>query len=312
MKNLVFTCMVLLSALAASAQDADLKLKLEKNKIYRFKSLSEQNVSQTVNGMEQTTTTSSNTAFSIKMIDATADFIIAEVRFDTLITKSNAMGKISDISSAVEGNIASEEAADVMSYIMNRISRNALYVKMDGTGKVIDIVNHSMMSDIVLKDTAAVTGQMAPILKTQIKNTVSKEALTSMIESFTHNLPGKPVQKGGQWSVSTPFNAGGMTLDINTSYKLETIKDYDAGITAESVIKTAVNAKPMEYSGAKITYDGLGGMGKSDMMINTLTGLVITSNAKFTITGDLNVSVQGMSMQIPMNIESTSTTSLIQ
>ena len=312
MKNFVIACILLLSVISTSAQDAELKLNLEKNKIYRFKSISEQNVSQTVNGVEQTTTSLSNTAFSIKMVDATADFIIAEVRFDTIITKTNAMGKISDVSSAVEGNIASEEAADVMSFIMNRMSKNALYVKMDGTGKVIDIVNHKMMSDIILKDTASIKGQMAPILKTQIKNTVSKEALVTMVESFTYNLPGKPVQKGDQWNISAPLNAGGMTLDIATSYKMETLKDNEAGVTAESVIKTGANAKPMEYSGAKISYDGLGGMGKSQLTINTLTGLVIENSAKSTITGNLNVSAQGMNMQIPMNIESTSTTSFVQ
>jgi len=133
-----------------------------------------------------------------------------------------------------------------------------------------------------------------------------------MVEGFTYNLPGKPVQKGDQWNISAPLNAGGMTLDIATSYKIETLKDNEAGITAESVIKTAANAKPMEYSGAKITYDGLGGMGKSQLTIDTLTGLVMENNAKSTITGNLNVSAQGMNMQIPMNIESTSTTSFVQ
>ena len=39
------------------------------------------------------------------------------------------------MSSVSEGNIKSTETADVMSCIMNRLSKNALYVKMDFTGK---------------------------------------------------------------------------------------------------------------------------------------------------------------------------------
>ena len=44
-------------------------------------------------GISKPIESKTNNTVSIKMIDATADFMITEVHFDTLITNTNAMGK---------------------------------------------------------------------------------------------------------------------------------------------------------------------------------------------------------------------------
>ena len=111
------------------------------------------------------------------MIDATADFMITEVHFDTLITNTNTMGKTVSISSVNEGDIKSTEMADVMSCIMNRLSKNALYVKIDFAGKPVEIVNSKMLSDIILKDTSSITltGPTAAAVKKQIISMVKRQ-----------------------------------------------------------------------------------------------------------------------------------------
>jgi hypothetical protein len=306
MKKILLILTVAFINICMMAQNADLRLNLEKNKIYRLKAVSNQNVSQTINGVEQNTTTSSNSIFSIKMMEATADLIIAEIRFDSITNITNTMGKTVKINSSAEGNMSSEEASDVMSCVMNRLTKNALYIKMDKTGKVVDIVNLAMLRDIILKDTSAIIAKLAPILKPQIKNTVSLDALKTMINTFTYNLPAKQIKVGEQWDINLPVNSGGLSLEIKTNYKLGSIKDNIASVTSESAVKAADNAAPLEYSGAKITYDGIKGIGKSDMTINILTGLTIETTAKMTMSGDLNLNAPGMSMQIPMKITSES------
>ena len=96
MKTTLLSFFVLLFCTSIIAQNSvSLRLNLEKNKVYRFNSVSEQTVTQTINGNSQTSDSKINNTISIKMIDATTDFMITEVRFDSLITSSNAMGKIS-------------------------------------------------------------------------------------------------------------------------------------------------------------------------------------------------------------------------
>ena len=309
MKKLLLSSIAVLFCISIMAQNSvNLKMNLEKNKVYRFSSASEQTIIQTVNGNQQTIESKTNNTVSIKMIDATADFMIAEVRFDTLITNTNTMGKTVSMSSVSEGNIKSTETADVMSCIMNRLSKNALYIKMDFTGKVLEIVNSKMLSDVIMKDTSSITltGPMASGVKTQIVNMVSDNTLKTMVEMFTHYLPGKQVSTGDNWNVTIRTNSGGMTLDIITDYHLDGVNGNAANITAESNIKAAENAGPMVSGGAKITYDDIKGLSKSNMVIDIRTGLLIEDKAKTHIAGNLGVSGPGFSMQIPMDINGES------
>jgi hypothetical protein len=94
MKKLLLLFAATTLSFSIVAQTSELKLKLEKNKVYHFKSVSSQNVSQTMNGVEQTTTTNSNSVMSLKMMDSASDMIVAEIKFDTLVTSTNTMGKL--------------------------------------------------------------------------------------------------------------------------------------------------------------------------------------------------------------------------
>ena len=305
MKKILFSCVAVISCISVMAQNgAILKMNLEKNKVYRLKSATEQTISQTINGNQQNIDSRTSSTVSIKMIDATADFIVAEVRFDTIIYNTNSMGKTSIISSVSEGDIKSSETAAVMSYIMNKLSKNAMYIKMDFAGKVLEIVNSKMLSDVIMRDTSSITltGMIGSGVKTQIKNTVSDKTLKTMVEAFTNYLPGKQVSVGDNWNVTVQVNSGGMFLDILTGYHLDGINGNNANITAESNIKAAVNADPMLAGGAKITYDDLKGLSKSNMVIDIHTGLLIEDKAKTHIAGNLSISGPGFSMTMPMDI----------
>jgi len=309
MKKFLLSFSAVLFCLSLVAQSAaNLKMNLEKNKVYRLKSVSEQAITQTINGIQQTTESKVHYTLSLKMIDATADFMITEVHFDTLITNTNTMGKIVNISSVSEGDIKSSETVDVMSCIMNRLSKNALYVKMDFAGKPFEIVNLKMLSDLILKDTSSIvlTGTTADAVKKQIINSISDNSLKTMIGMFTWCLPGKQVSTGESWNVSQQMNSGGMMLDIVTTYHLEGLKDNYANITVESDIKAAENAAPIESGGATVNYNSLKGLSKSNMVIDIRNGLIVEDNAKTHISGTLDISAPGFSMQMPMDINGES------
>jgi hypothetical protein len=307
MKKIFFVALIALTGVSLFAQNTvDLKLNLEKNKVYRFRATSEQDISQTMNGVQQNTTASSMYVASFKMVESTPDFLVADVRFDTIKTITNAMGKVTTIQSSNEGNISSSDMSDVLSCIMNRLSRNSLYVKMDYAGKVTELINAKMLSGILLKDTASITGAMASVTKAQITGMVSDKALKTMAEMFTANLPGRQVQTGDTWTLTLNSNSGGMLLDIITSYKLDNNIGSNAGITAESNIQPSANATPMNYGGAMINYDGLKGLGKTEMVLDSKTGLVIESSSKTHIAGNLHISVQNNNIELPMEINGES------
>jgi hypothetical protein len=315
MKKILLSVTLILVGISVMAQNSvTLKMNLEKNKVYLLKSVSEQTVTQTINGNQQTVDSRVDHTLSLKMIDVTPDFMITEIHFDTLVTNTNSMGKTVRFSSTVEGNIKSSEIADIMSCIMNRLSKNALYVKMDFTGRPIEIMNTKMLSDLIMKDTSSITltGPMAAAIKTQIANTISDENLKTMIGMFTWCLPGKQVSKGDDWNVTQQTNSGGMALDIITTYHLDGIDGNYANITDESNIKAAENAVPIQSGGASVTYDNLQGLSKSNIVIDIRTGLIVEDKVKTHISGTLGVSAPGMSMQIPMDINGESKVNALQ
>jgi hypothetical protein len=309
MKKNFLTGIAFIFIVSAAAQNsATLKLNLEKNRVYRLKSVSEQTITQTVNGNQQTVESRVDYTLSFKMIDLTPDLLVAEVRFDTLATNTNTMGKMVNFSSTSEGNIKSTEIADVLSCIMNRLSRNPVYVKMDFTGKPVEIVNAKMLSDMILKDTSliALTGPTAAAIKKQVAGTVSSDNLKTLIEGFTWFLPGKQVSAGETWDILQQMNSGGMMLDIRTAYHLDGVRENNANISAESNIRTSANAVPIQSAGATVTYDNLQGLSKSTMTVDTRTGLIRDGKTESHISGNLGISGPGFSMQMPMDIKGES------
>jgi len=309
MKKLLLSSIAVLFCISIMAQNnVNLKMNLEKNKVYRFKSYSAQTVTQTINGNQQTTDTKVDYTLSLKVIDATADFMISEVHIDTMKTNTNAMGKSIIINSANAADIKSKEMADVMSCILNRLSKNALYAKIDYTGRVAEIVNAKMLSDVILKDTSSITltGPTRSAIKKQIESLISDKTLKTTIEMFTYHLPGKQVAIGDNWNINVTTNSGGMSLDINTKYHLDGLSGNNANITVEADIKAAANADPIISGPAKVTYDDLKGLSKSTMVIDTTTGLVTEDKAKTHIAGNLGISGPGFSMTMPMDINGES------
>jgi len=305
MKRILYSFFIILLSASLQAQSsASLKMNLEKNKVYRLRSATEQTVAQTINGVLQTTESEVLYSISIKMVDATPDFMVTEVRFDTLVTNTNTMGKVVKISSLNEGDMKSAESADVLSCIMNRLSKNTLYVKIDYTGKPLEILNSMLLPQIILKDTAdiSLTGPTAPAVKKQVVETVSVTNLKTMISLFTHYLPGREVSEGDQWTIKNQLTSGGMMLDIETTYRLDALNGMRANITAESTIKAADNAAPIESGGATVTYGDLKGMSRAAILTDVGTGLRIEENGKTHFTGNLGISAPGFSMQMPMDI----------
>lgn len=315
MKKFVLAFIAAVFCMSLMAQNgASLKLNLEKNKVYRFRYSADQTSTQTINGNQQSSDTKIENTISIKMLDATADFIITEVRLDSTLINSNAMGKTSVISSAKEGDMASKEATDVMNCIENRLSKNAIYVKMDYTGKVIEIVNQKMLSDVILKDTGSIvlTGVIRTTTKKQIENMLDVKALTTQIEGMTYRLPGKPVAAGDKWTITTSTNAGGMNLDVITEYHIDGINGNIANLTTTSEIKPSANAAPIISGPAKVTYDNLKGVVKSTMQLDIKTGLATEDKGKSHIAGTLGISGPGFNMEMPMDINGDSKVVLVK
>ncbi|HEX2935791.1 MAG TPA: DUF6263 family protein [Bacteroidales bacterium] len=310
MKKILFSALAVVLCGSMMAQNsAVLKLNLEKNKVYKHKSNSDLNITQSVNGMQQAQQMKNQSYLSIKMVDSKPEFMIAEVRFDSIVTKINAMGQTIVNNSNKPGDMKSANAAEITSAILNRFCNNPLFVKMDYSGKVLEVVNLKMFSDVVTKglDSAKVD----PSTKNQLTSMVKLEAIKPSIEGAYALLPGKSVNIGDTWEVSNTINSNGMNLTSTSKFKLVSLSNNVATLAAESNI-AAIGGKPMETNGMKINYDDLKGLGKSTILVDMKTGLIKDVTGKSNIAGNLSLDMAGTNMQIPLEIQIESKVEPIQ
>jgi len=308
MKNVFLFLLLSLIICSVSAQNqVDLKYKLELNKIYKVKTTSVQNTTQTYQGQQQQVQTSNTVVFSLKPLKQIETTTIAEVRFDTIITVISMPPM--DINSSRPGDIKSTDAGKILECIMNRLSNSTFLVKMESTGRISEIMNLEQTSAGILQGIDSIQGPMADFLKERAKMIVQKEALISMIESVTAFLPGKEVKTGEKWDSQLTLNSSGFDMQINTTYKLDAIEQKTAIISGDMIVESG--NKPMVMNGAEIT-PAIRGIGKTEITIDSNTGWIIKGTSKQQMKGELGINAPGASFQLPIEINSESEMMVIQ
>ena len=298
---LVTVILVFLSFSAWTQKSVQLKFNLEQNRVYRLKSVSEQNMSQTMGGMQRNTTVNSTTAVSLKVMETGKDFMVVEFRFDTIIVSTNSAGMNFDINSTRAGDLESDDIGEILSVFMNRYCSNPLFAKMTYEGKIIEFINIKLFTDYVMKDVDSIKSQMAQFIKGRAKTMADPSSIQTTIESILAYLPGTKISKGDTWDITLDMNSGGMMYLIKSHYKLNDLKGEVADIAFESSIDPA-NSEPVEIDGNMIT-NNIRGTSKSNMTVDTRSGMLIESTGKYHMEGDLSVEVQGNDMLIPTVID---------
>ncbi len=297
-KTLLSYILLTVVAFAGIAQKkTDLTYNLELNKIYSAKNTSLQNTTQTVMGKEQSTQTQTTLVVSLKPLKQMKGEMIAEIKFDTIITLIS-MPQM-EINSSRPGDLNSSDPGKIMECILHRMSNSTFLARMTNTGRVIGFMNLEPVTSEIMQGTDSIQGQSASFIMQRVKTMLEEKSLKSMVEAFTAYLPGSEVQTGDTWKINMNASGGGMDMTLNGDYKLEKLEKKSAMITGDITIESAPGT--MEINGARITPD-LRGLGKSELTIDPETGWIKHGTSKQQMKGELNVNAQGNSMTIPMEI----------
>jgi hypothetical protein len=301
MKKIVTTCIAIsVSVLLMAQTPVNLKFNLAKDKTYRLKSSSTENTTVTYGGTPQQIETKSISSVSIKPINLGADFVIAEVRFDTIMTTIS-MPKM-ELNSTKPGKLSSNDPSEVMNCIMNRLSKAVFNVKFSLSGKVLEISNLKANADAITQGIDSLQGQMA-MAKGRITAMASEAAIKGMIEIITGYLPGKEIVTGDKWTSSIILNSGGIGMNMTYNYKLKKVTGTQAEITGDVTVEPA-SQTPTEMNGAQISYD-VRGLGKSTLTVDAKTGWILKATIKTHNQGNMNIKMQGNDMQMPVETDGT-------
>jgi hypothetical protein len=252
-------------------------------------------------GNQQSIQTNNTMVVSLKPLKQMDGEMIAEIKFDTIITIVS-MPQM-EINSSRPGDLNSSDPGQIMECILHRMTNSTFLARMTNTGRVVQFMNLEPVVAEIMQGTDTLKGQTASFILQRAKTMVEEKSLRTMVEGFTAYLPGTEVKAGDTWQINQNASGGGMEMILNGEYKLESLDKKSALIIADITIASAPGT--MEMNGAQITPD-LSGLGKTELTIDPGSGWIKHGTSKQQMKGELSVNAQGNSLTIPVEINTNS------
>ncbi len=294
MKKILLTIFTLTLCFTVFSQSAVmLKFNLDKDKVYKMKSTSNQNVVSSFNGNSFTSTVNSVSAISYKLLSQDNNMMSIEFRFDTIQSKSTSPGGTRETNSATVA-----KKAEYLEQMMNRFSSYSIIAKISTSGKFSGFVDYKTFRDNILLGLDSVPDNKKDQLKKQIDMVVKESSIQSMIEPLFAYMPDKEVKTSDKWETSYSLSGGGMSGMI---FNTITLVSSDVNL-AQLEMTSELESIPNTDDKAPMSFD-IKGNSTGTITIDTKTGLIINSTEKKKYSGSMTVKNQGNTMNIPMTIE---------
>ena len=294
MKRIPLTVFTLALCVTVFSQSAVmLKFNLDKDKVYKMKTTSNQNVVSSFNGNSFTSTVNSVNSISYKLVSQVNNMMNIEFRFDTIQSKSTSPAGNRETNSA---KVAKK--AEYLEQMMNRFSSNTIIAKISTSGKFSGFVDYKTFRDKILLGLDSVPDNKKDQLKKQIDMVVKESSIQSMIEPLFAYMPDKEVKTGDKWETSYSLAGGGMSGMI---FNTITLGSTDLNST-QLEMTSELESIPNTDGNAPMSFD-IKGNSTGTITINTKTGLIINSTENKKYSGSMTVKNQGNTMNLPMTIE---------
>jgi len=299
-KAIVLLSLYLFIIEAIYSQSLTIKLNPEINKSYRFKTISNQTLTQTMGNNDINTDIITNATISLKIVDKTKDFFVCELRYDTMYVNTKNISMNIEINSVKTGNIKSNNINEVISAIINRYCNTPIFLKINNQGLVTEIINYEIFKNIILKDIDSVNSSIQPQVKMQIINMISEKQIKNSVEQIFNYLPENQEINNNSWKKTSIIESNGMKLNTENNYKIVKTENENIIINFESNIRsTSDNVSTIQ--GNKVQYD-LKGISKGNIKVNVNNGFIIEQSSKTSIEGFIMIEYGGNNMNIPTKI----------
>lgn len=297
MKTLISSLFLILCGISLMAQTpVDLKLNLEKGKVYTIKSTSKQKIQQTASGQQYALDVYSNRVISYKVLKQENDIMDIEFKFDTIASKISSPMFNKETNSTKPGK-------EPVELIMNKMSTYKLIAKISTGGKFIDFVNYGNYRDNIMFVIDSIPATKRDDARKQADVLLKESAVKSMVEPFFAYLPDKTVKIGDTWETSFISTSNDVSSVVLNSYTLKGVENNVATVSGKSEIESMPSNDPstqtsMELKGTS-TFEG---------NMDIITGLVLKGTENSHFDGTATTMNNGSEMKVQIQIDSQSET----
>jgi len=286
-RRIVFASLFLIAGLTVSAQ-VKLSFNPEKGKKYDYQMDIIQNIQQSVMGQTIPMETEMNVKYLMEIKDKTPQgtqmqFTYREI---TYIIKSPMMKMGYDSKNPVENP---SEMDNMLSKMFSKLIDAQLMIVVAPDGTIVSATGMDAVAENMINAIAG-DGPMAAQMGAQMKTQFGDDATKRSFEQSFKIYPANAVKKGDIWNIESTASVANMNTDIKTKYTLKDVSKNIASIAFESEMEF----KPTEGMEGDLT-----GTQTGTMMVDTKTGLTITSDISQTMKG--SIKTQGFDVQLDIN-----------
>jgi len=291
---------------ADAAEKTQYKLKFEKGQKYYLRMTTDQKVTQTLMGQQQTVdqTFGIGADFDINDVDtagnAWARYTYRWVKF----AQKTPMGEM------VYDSSNKDAPVPPMAQGFAALLGEEFSLKMTPKGQVAELKDLEKMRSNIQKKFA--DGPTRELMIRSMDRYTSEDAVKESTESVMAIYPDKPVGIGDSWSRTIVLSRSAAMILENT-WTLKGRKDGVASIEIVSVIKPNPKAEPMDMGTMKMSYR-LSGKQQGLIEIDESTGRMIRSKMNQELSGDVAIknaaTPNAPDMIMPMKIKAITSTEM--
>jgi len=278
---LAFVAVALGLVQAETAGKVLFRLHLQKGKKYFVKTITDQQITQTITGQEQNMeqTTGMGMDFDITDVNDKGDVWIRYTYRWVNFRQKGPMGEVVYDSSQKDVNVP--PAAQWFAALLNE----GFSVKLTPHGKAVQVEGLDKIRNNISQKVPA--GPMRENMLKSMEQFLSEEAMKKFVESCSAMYPEREVGVGDSWTKIISMSVG-FPMTIANKYMLKDRKDGVSVLDVTSEIKSDPNAKPMEMGPMKMKYE-LTGTQQGQVRMNEMTGLLLTSKIEQQVSGQVKM-----------------------
>lgn len=276
-----------------------LELKLKKDSTYYQKIVSTSLVTQTFNEQAIELNMGVSGVMAFKVIDFKDNIYTMEVKYEQLgLSMGITGGETTDF------NSNKNDTNDMVSTILKNMIKKSFNLKMDKTGKILEVTNIEKLYESMFEGLENVSDEQKEQIKAQLMTTYGSDSLKGNIEMSTAIFPTIQVKKGDKWNIITDLSAG-FIAKLNSTYELKEINKDSYTINGNGTLTSETNDKYVESNGVFIKYN-IGGAVLSQITVDKATGWISESKITQTFEGTNHIKFEADSTEdtpVPMNMK---------
>lgn len=293
--NILALCWVsgLLIGNPVTADPIELRLKLHKGENYACVMEMTQNVTQTIEGDQQTLKQQMSTGWTYDVTGVDSDGVISiEMVYDSIRIKQDFGFHTSEYDSQNPQSYVEPAMKGYAALVGTRLE-----IKIGDSGKLIAIDGAEELINRMLAEMDLPDSPQKDRIVSGLRRQFGENALSESIAQLTAFYPGRPVSPRDTWNSRLTIQSG-FPMDVNNDYDLLSAEDGMASIRVESRILSVSDSGEIEVGPVEIRNE-ISGSQSGGIEVDLANGLPVRSKIDMEFAG--TVAVRGIPGREPQS-----------